>query len=91
MIDGVSVVDLTPAALLGITVLLLLLGRIVPRTTYLEKSKEADQWRQAYEAERSARLVSDAQTRELLELARASETFLSAVFKYSEELKSGDT
>jgi hypothetical protein len=90
MIEGISVIGLTPAALLGIAILMLLTGRLVPRSTYQDKTKEAEQWRQAYEAERSARTKSDAQTRELLEIARMSEHFLSAVFENSERQKSGD-
>ncbi len=90
MIDGISVVGLTPAGLLGIVILMMLFGRLVPRATYRDKAQEAEQWRQAYEAERSARTLSDAQTRELLEMARTSESFISAVVKSSERIQSGD-
>lgn len=90
MFEGIPVVQLTPPVLLGIAILMLLTGRLIPRFTYQEKVKEADLWRQAYEAERSARTVSDAQTRELLEIARTSEQFLGAVFQNSERLKSGE-
>lgn len=91
MIDGVSLIGLTPAGLLLIAVLMVLTGRLVPRNTYLEKSKEADQWRQAYEVERAARTASDAQTRELLEVAKTSKQFLEGVYTNSEMIKSGDS
>lgn len=90
MLEGISVVSLTPPVLLGIAILMLLTGRLIPRNTYQDKAQEAEQWRLAYEAERAARTISDSQTRELLEIARMSEHFLSAVFENSERLTSGD-
>ncbi|WP_310962157.1 hypothetical protein [Nocardioides terrisoli] len=36
---------LTPSALLGIAVLMVLTGRLIPRRTYEEKSHEAQEWR----------------------------------------------
>ena len=91
MIDGVSIIGLTPGALCLLAVLMVLTGRLIPRATYQEKAKEADQWRSAYEVEREARVKSDAQTRELLELAKTSQSFLQSVFEHSERLKSGDS
>jgi hypothetical protein len=91
MFDGLSIIGLTPPALLLISVLMVLTGRLVPRATYQEKVKEAEQWHQAYELERTARITSDAQTRELFEVAKTSETFLKAVFEKSESIKSGDS
>lgn len=91
MFEGIPVVQLTPSVLLGIAILMLLLGRLVPRATYLDKSNEAEKWRQAYEAERAARTISDAQTRELLEIAKTSELFLRAVVEHSETIKSGES
>lgn len=79
MLEGISVLALTPSVLVGITVLMLLRGLIVPRSTLQDKQKEADQWHQAYELERTARSTSDAQNRELLEVAKASAGFLKAV------------
>lgn len=79
MIEGIPVLQLTPSVLVGITVLMLLKGWIVPRSTLQDKQKEADQWHTAYELEREARNTSDAQNRELLEVAKASAGFLKAV------------
>ena len=90
MFNGISVVQLTPSVLLGIAILMLLMGRLIPRTTYQDKANEAEKWRQAYEAERAARTISDAQTRELLEIAKTSELFLRAVVQQSETMKSGE-
>lgn len=94
MIDGVSLIGLTPAGLLLIAVLMVLTGRLIPRATYQEKVKEADQWRIAYEASDLARSKSEAQTRELLEVAKTSAAFLAAVYEHSERQQlsqSGDT
>jgi hypothetical protein len=80
MLDGVPITGLTAPALLGIAVMMLLLGRIVPRSTFDEKAKEAEHWRLAYEKEREARATSDAQTVELLELAKTTHNLMVAVF-----------
>lgn len=91
MLDGISLIGLTPAGLLLIVVLMVLTGRLVPRSTYLEKVKESERWRAAYEASDKARAMSDSQTRELLEVAKTSERFLMAVLETSEQIKSGDS
>jgi hypothetical protein len=92
MLDGISLIGLTPAGLLLIVVLMVITGRLVPRYVYQQKADEADRWRAAYEVERTARATSEAQTRELLEMAKTSEKFFSAVFESSERIsQSGDT
>lgn len=87
MLDGIPFADLTAPTLLGITVLLLLLGRIVPRATYQDKAKESEKWRLAYEAEAKARATSDAQTAELLEVARTTHKIIVAVFGAEERAR----
>lgn len=72
--------DLTAPALVGITILLLLTGRLIPRSNYKDKSDEAERWRKAYEAEKEARMTSDAQTTELLELAKTTHNIIAAMF-----------
>ena len=80
MFDGVPIKDLSVATLLGIAILLIILGRLVPWWLYKDKCKEADRWREAYENERAARLVSDRQTAELLEFAKSTHSILDALF-----------
>lgn len=80
MIEGVPLAQLTAPGLLGITILLLLLGRIVPRSALTDKIAEADKWHQAFLTEREARMISDAQTAELLELAKTTHNIVDAVF-----------
>jgi hypothetical protein len=91
MIDGISLIGLTPPGLLLVVVIMVLTGRLIPRRIYLDKAKEADQWHQAYEAMKIARDASDAQTSELLEVAKASRQFLEGVYTNSELLKSGES
>lgn len=81
MIEGIPIVGLTAPTLLGITVLLLLTGRLVPRVTLKDKADECEKWRLAYIAEREARATSDAQTVELLEGVKANHAVISALFE----------
>ena len=87
MIEGIPIVGLTAPGLLGVAVLLLLLGKIVPRSTLQDKIEEAIQWRKAYEAEREARRLADAQTTELLEVSRTNHALISALFANSERIR----
>lgn len=87
MLDGIPIANLTPPVLLGIAVLLMLFGRIVPRSTLQDKIEEAERWRQAYEAEKEARVTSDAQTAELLELAKTTHNVIVAMFSTTERMR----
>lgn len=94
MIDGFSIVGLTPTGLLLVTVLMILTGRLVPRATHQQTLKERDQWRAAYEVSELARSTQEAQIRDLLEVAKTSTTVLTALHEYSETKQlsqSGDT
>lgn len=93
MIEGIPITSLSAPAILGLAVILIFLGKIVPRSYYLEKKEESDRWREAYEAEREARSVADSQSRELLELAKTTHSLITAVFANSEQVKreSGDS
>jgi hypothetical protein len=86
MIDGIPINDLTAPSLLGIAIVLILLGWLVPRSTLKDKKEESEKWQQAYEAERKARSLSDAQTAELLELARTSKHLLESFFGENERV-----
>lgn len=79
MLDGIPLVNLTPAVLLGICVLMIFLGRLVPHRYLAKSEKEAENWRLAYEKEREARTLADAQTTELLEVAKATHGILDAI------------
>jgi hypothetical protein len=87
MFDGIPLGNYTPQALLGITVLLVVLGWLVPRKTLQDKASEAERWRLAYEAERAARATADAQTAELLELAKTTHDIIIAMFGTTERVR----
>lgn len=87
MIDGIPIGDLSAPALLGLAILLLLTGRLWSNPAYKAKSDEAEKWRLAYEAERDARATSDAQTAQLLELAKTTHAFITATFSNSEQIR----
>jgi hypothetical protein len=80
MWGGIPFSQITPPALVGIFFLLVFFGRLVPWYIYKAKEKEAEKWRLAYEAEREARATSDAQTAELLELAKTTHSIIVAMF-----------
>lgn len=88
--DGFPIVGLTAPTLLGITVYLLLTGRIVPRSTLRDKAQESENWRLAFEAERTARIASDAQTAQLLETAKTSQAVMTAIFEVVRAQSGGD-
>lgn len=79
MLEGIPVAALGPSALLGIAILLLLTGRLVPKATLDAKNEEVRIWRETAEKEREGRATSDAQTRELLELAKTTNKIVEAI------------
>lgn len=85
VLDGVPLVGLSAPTLLGLCILLLLTGRIVPRATLLEKKQEADKWQAAYEKEREARAAADAQSQELLEVSKTTHHIVLALFQNAQE------
>lgn len=87
MIEGITIANLTPPTLLGFTILLIILGKLWTNPAYQEKVKDADRWRLAYEAEREARLESEKQTQELLELAKTTHALITGVFTNSEHIR----
>jgi hypothetical protein len=84
MFDGIPLNDLTAPTLVGIAVLLVMLGGLVPRWLYKAKEQECQRWQKAYEAERDARKTSESQSAELLEFAKATYHILDALFVNTE-------
>lgn len=79
-IEGFQLVDLTAPTLLGIGILMLMTGKLWTNAAYREKCKEADRWERAYKVEREARSTSEAQTAELLEVAKTTHNVINAMF-----------
>lgn len=80
-LDGIPVSELSAPAIASIAILLLLTGRLIPRFIFMDKVAETDRWRQAFEAEREARELSDSQTSELLEAAKVNSLLITAIFE----------
>lgn len=81
MLEGLpSLSDLGAGTLVGIFFLLMFLGKIKPKSDVDKAQEEAEKWRLAYEAEREARALRDAQTEELLELAKTTHQLMVAIF-----------
>lgn len=80
-LNGVPLFGLTAPAILAFAVILVLTGRIVPRRLYMDKINEAKQWKEAFETEREARLLSDHQTTQLLAATEVNREILLALGK----------
>lgn len=88
---GIPLSGMTAPALLSVAILMLLTGRLWTNAAYQQKVKEAEHWRQAYEAEREARITAEGQNGELLELAKTTYSFITATFANSERIaRSGE-
>lgn len=87
MFEGIPLNVLTPSALLGLCILFIFLGKLVPVSYYREKCKEADRWRSAYETSEKARATSDAQAAQLLEFAKTTNTIVVATLGTAERLR----
>lgn len=90
MLEGMPLADLTAPTLLGVAVLLLLFGKLVPRATLMDKKEEAQRWREAYEKEREGRALSEAQSAELLELSKTTYNVIVAMFETAERIRNTD-
>lgn len=76
---GLSLDNLTPAALLGVAILLLLLGKLVPRRTYDDLVADRDHWQQAHADSEKARAEMAAVLEDLLETSRTTEALLKSL------------
>lgn len=83
-----SFAGLSASTLLAIVVILILRGMLVPRRTLQDKSEESERWHSAYEHERTARGMSDAQVKELLEVAKMTNTMIRAMAAASSHISS---
>lgn len=85
MFMGIPLVGLTAPALLGVFVLMVFGGYLIPRRYLNDKITECERWRQAYEVEREARATSNKQSIELLEFAKTNHSLITAIFTNLEE------
>jgi hypothetical protein len=76
---GLPVTEAGPTALLALVVLLILTGRLVPRSTLQDMREERDTWRAAHTESETARQAEREQVGELLEMARLGNQVLNAL------------
>jgi len=86
MLDGIPLVGLSAPALLGVFVMMIFLGLLIPRRIYTDKATESERWRVAFETEREARQESDKQTSQLIEAHKTTHAVLQALLTNSEKL-----
>ncbi|MFE6079961.1 hypothetical protein [Streptomyces virginiae] len=87
-IFGFSPADLGVSGLLVLVVLLILTGRLVPRSTLVDMREERDTWRAAHSESEAARQAEREQVTELLELSRTAGHVLTSLPK-SREVDAG--
>lgn len=83
MFDGLPIGDYGPEAILGIGVLCIIFGLLVPRKTYLDAQHDRDMWRAAHMISEQARAEGAAQVDELLEHARTTDAFIRSIERAS--------
>lgn len=84
----VPVTDFGAGVLLGIAIWLILTGRLVPRSTYDEKSKEADKWQAAHSVSEEARHAQTKQLDAVMEVGQTVKDVLTALERARTEDKS---
>lgn len=72
--------DSLPWALVATITVMILTGRLKPRADLEEKNREAERWRKAYELEREARAKAVDQNDDLLEVAKTTNSIVTALF-----------
>lgn len=91
------VTQLSAAAVLALAVILILTGRLVPRSQLRELAKirdeearrllaELDQWRRAHETAQQATLALAGQVQDLLEMSKATGAALASLEKLMTDL-----
>ena len=87
---GVTPIQGGAVALLGLVVVLILTGRLVPRQVLLDMREERDTWRAAHDASEAARQAEREQVQEMLELSRTAGHVLTSLPRPPREEVSAD-
>lgn len=77
--DGIPITDLSAGALVAILVLLIAVGRLVPRATLDRETKNSDYWRAAHMTSEVARAELSRSVDVLLELSRTTDAFIRSL------------
>lgn len=76
---GIPVGALTPAGLLAVFILLIAMGRLVPRRTMEDVIHDRNEWRAAHRISESARSEQDETIRGILHSLETLEAFIRAI------------
>ena len=76
---GIPVSTLTPAGLLAILILLIGVGRLVPRRTMEDIIHDRNEWRTAHRLSEQSRIELAGMVGELLEHARTTDAFIRSL------------
>lgn len=76
---GIPIGALTPAGLLAVVILLIAMGRLVPRRTMEDVIHDRNEWRAAQRISESARAEQDETLRGLLKSMETLEAFIRAL------------
>lgn len=76
---GIPVGALTPAGLLAIVVLLIAMGRLVPRRTMEDVIHDRNEWRTAHRISEQSRVELAGMVTELLEHSRTTDAFIRSL------------
>lgn len=79
MIDGIPIAELTERGVLLIVVLLILTGRLVPRSSLKDERQDTERWRVAHEVSETARAAQSEQIRELLTQSEMTVALLKSI------------
>lgn len=85
MIDGVPILELTPSVLLGIVILMVLTGRLVPRRTFQDMKEDRDGWRAAHRVSEEARVEISKQLDVALEVGDTMRQVLTGIQHQTKE------
>lgn len=75
---GIPIGTLTPSFLLGIVILAIVTGRLVPRRTMDDAIHDKNEWRTAHRISESSRAELVEMVEELLEYAKTTDAFIRA-------------
>lgn len=76
---GIPISTLTPAGLLAVVILLIALGRLVPRRTMDDVLHDRDEWRAAHRISEQARVELAETVSEMLEQMRTTNALLQSL------------
>ena len=76
---GIPLGALTPAGLLAVVIMLIAMGRLVPRRTMEDVIHDRDEWRTAHRLSEQARVEQDETLRGVLKSMETLEAFIRAL------------